>query len=454
MSHVLIVDDDAAMRDLLVDELQDRGFEVETAASAEEALGWLGERRFAAMVTDIHLGGPNGLDLTRQALALDPQLPVIVITAFGSMDRAIEAIRLGAYDFITKPFEPEVLALSVQRAADLRRLHGEVATLRRRAQGVARSAGLDGSSTAIERLEVRLRAVAPTSATCLILGESGTGKTRVARHVHDLSERAAAPFVAENVAAIPEQLIESELFGHVRGAFTGATTARDGLLRRAGKGTLFLDEIGELPLQAQAKLLRALDERRFRPVGSDVEHAFEARLLVATNRDLQQEVAAGRFREDLFYRLSVFEMLVPPLRARGRDVLELAQRFLEEEAARNGRAVPVLDRDASALLLAYGWPGNVRELHNAMAQAVIVATGGVIVPALLPARMQQAACEEPPASELAVAGALDPETLPTLAEIEHEHIHRVLSACGGNKAQAARILGLGRKTLYRKLDTP
>jgi len=244
MSDLLIVDDDVAMRALLDDDLGDRGYVVDTAGSFSEAMSKLAQRRYDCLVTDIHLGGPNGLELTRAAVALDPTLPVIVITAFGSLDRAIEAIRGGAYDFITKPFELETLALSVQRAVSLRRLQGEVTALRRRVHARA-GTGLDGDSDAIERLERRLRAVAPTPATCLLLGESGSGKTRVARHLHDLSDRANAPFVAENVAAIPEALIESELFGHVRGAFTGATAARGGLLRRSGRGTLFLDEIGD-----------------------------------------------------------------------------------------------------------------------------------------------------------------------------------------------------------------
>ena len=460
MNELLIVDDDAAMRSLLVDDLGDRGYLVETAASVSEAMAKLADHLFGCVVTDINLGGPNGLELTRAAVALDPTLPVIVITAFGSLDRAIEAIRVGAYDFITKPFEHDVLALSVQRAVSLRRLQGEVTALRRRVHGPA-GTGLDGNSGAIERLENRLRAVAPTPATCLLLGESGSGKTRVARHLHDLSDRAGQPFVAENVAAIPEQLIESELFGHVRGAFTGATSARDGLLRRAARGTLFLDEIGELPMQAQAKLLRALDERRFRPVGSDEELAFEARLIVATNRDLQKEVRGNRFREDLFYRLSVFEVTVPPLRERGRDVLELAQRFLVEEAAKFGKQVQTIGPQVARVLMAHDWPGNVRELHNCIAQAVIVATDVQLHPSDLPERLRAANCDDGSAevdgapsvrSGLQLPDELDASAMLPLAEVERRHILRVLAAVEGNKALAARILGLWRKTLYRKLE--
>jgi two-component system response regulator HydG len=446
--QVLIVEDDGAMRDLLVEDLADRGYAVGGVSDEEEAVVRFEADRPGVVVTDLNLARGSGLRLCRRILALDPDVPVILITAFGSMDAAIEAIRAGAYDFLTKPFQLDTLALAVERASRLRSLRTEVEALRVTVRRQSRTSRLDGVGPKIARLRESLATVAATDATVVLLGESGAGKEVVAREVHDLSRRAKGPFVAENVAAIPGTLLESALFGHVRGAFTGAATHRDGLFRRAHGGTLLLDEIGELPLELQPKLLRVLEEGRVRPVGSDVEVPIDVRLLVATHRDLEAKVRDGSFRADLYYRLAVIDLHVPALRERGGDVLLLAQRFLEEFATALDRPIRGLHTDAAARLLAYSWPGNVRELRNAMERAVVLARGPWILPTDLPARLHEVIPPELP-TRLPDAEA----DLCTLADVERRHALRVLQALQGNKAQAARVLGIGRKTLYRKLES-
>ncbi len=431
MGSVLVVEDDAAMLDLVV-------------APAAAALAELVRGMVDVLVTDVNGARSSGLALCQRALALDPELPVIIITAFGSLQTAIQAIRAGAYDFLTKPFAMDALALAVERASGLRTLKREVAELRVRVRRQQRPSRLDGVSPEIARLRENIATLATTDATVLILGESGSGKELVAREIHELSGRSSRAFVAENVAAIPPTLLESTLFGHVKGAFTGATGPRDGLFRAADGGTLLLDEVGELPLELQPKLLRVLEEGRVRPVGSDVEVSVDVRVLAATHRDLDDAVADGRFRQDLFYRLAVIDLEVPPLRDRGGDILVLAQRFLEEHAKRLGRDVRSLHHEAAALLLGYAWPGNVRELRNAMERAVVLARQRVVLPGDLPARLREA----PPPVEVAARA----QPLLPLAEVERQHVLRVLREVQGNKANAARVLGIGRKTLYRKLE--
>ncbi len=398
------------------------------------------------LVTDLNLARDNGLLLCRSALVQDPELPVVIITAFGSMDTAIEAIRAGAYDFLTKPLSLNSLALVVNRAAKLRAIKHEVAALRVEVRQRGREARLHGTSSPMARLRHTISAVATTDATVMVLGESGVGKERVAREIHALSRRADRPFVAENVAAIPAELLESTLFGHVRGAFTGATGARKGLFRQAHGGTLLLDEIGELPLALQPKLLRALEERAVRPVGSDSLCPIDVRLLAATHQDLSAAVGRGAFRKDLFYRLAVVDLAVPPLRERRGDILLLAQLFIGEHAARMERPVQGLHHETAALLLGWSWPGNVRELRNAMERAVVMASSKLILPSDLPLQIQ-AADPVLPRPE----GARRDWRM-TLEEVERDHILRVLREVGGNKAEAARSLGIGRKTLYRKLE--
>ncbi len=441
-----MVEDDVAMRELVVEELAEHGFTAIGVADGSAAVRSLDAGGVDVLVTDLNLAQDSGLSVCRHALTVEPDLPVIIITAFGSLESAIEAIRAGAYDFLTKPFPMETLVLAVDRAVRLRSLERELAQLRLTVRRSGRRSRLDGTSPEISRLREHVATVAATDATVLILGESGCGKEGVARELHELSRRADRPFVAENVSAIPRDLLESTLFGHVRGAFTGATTSREGLFRKAHGGTLLLDEIGELPLELQPKLLRVLEEGKVRPVGSDNAIDVDVRVLAATHSDLDQAVSSGAFREDLFYRLAVIELGVPPLRDRGADILLLAQLFVEQHARRLNRDVQGLHRETAARLLGWGWPGNVRELKNAMERAVVLARHRLIMPADLPDRLQDAPPVRPAAGHAA-------QPLLPLAEVERRHVLRVLREVGGNKAEAARVLGIGRKTLYRKLES-
>jgi two-component system response regulator HydG len=446
-ARVLVVEDDEAMRSLVLEDLAERGMAVRGAANLHDALSAMAADIFDVVVSDLNMPGGTGLELCQRVRERDPQLPVILFTAFGSLDAAIGAIRNGAYDFLTKPVELDQLALAVERAASLRALRSEVATLRAAVRQGRRGSRIEGTSAPMLRLRETITQLAGTQATVLVHGESGTGKELVARELHELGPRAQGPFVAENIAAIPPQLLESALFGHVKGAFTGASARRDGLLLRAHGGTLLLDEVGELPLELQPKLLRVLEERRVRPVGSDQEVAFDVRLIAATHRDLAAAVDAGTFRRDLYYRLAVLELEVPPLRERGRDVLLLAQAFIDQFAKESGRPIRGLHPEAAARLLAWSWPGNVRELRNVIEHAVLVCRGTEVAPADLPDRLRALPAAPPPLR----AAEAEPELLP-LDVIEKRHILAVLRALGGNKAQAARVLGVGRKTLYRKLE--
>jgi two-component system response regulator HydG len=366
-----------------------------------------------------------------------------LITAFGSVDSAIAAIRAGAYDFLTKPFEFEALELAIARAAQHRSLREEVRRLREQVSGTAPFSELVGESAPMRELYDLVARVAGSDASVLVTGESGTGKELVARALHRAGRGGDGPFVAINCAALPEALLESELFGHVRGAFTDARTDRVGLLVQASGGTLLFDEIGELPATLQPKLLRALQERRVRPVGGTREEPFDARIIAATNRDLEAMVEDGSFREDLFFRINVIHIAVPPLRGRGNDVLLLAQRFLQQEAKRAGKPLVGIGTEVAERLLKYDWPGNVRELHNCIERAVALARYDRITVDDLPERIR---CYREP-----VASAGDHGPLLPLAEVERRHILRVLEECGGNQTTAARILGLARRTLHRKL---
>ncbi len=445
-ARVVVVEDDLEMRDLLVSALGRRGYAVAGHATGAAALDALEHTDVDVLVTDLNMPGMDGLELCRRATALRPAVPVVLITAFGSMETAIGGIRAGAWDFVTKPFEIEAIAIAIDRAARHKALSEEVGRLRRAAADSTRFEGLLGASPSMTRLFDVVDRVADSDATALITGESGTGKELVARALHHRSRRRGGPFVAVNCAAVPETLLESELFGHARGAFTDARTPRAGLFVQAHGGTLFLDEIGELPLSLQPKLLRAVQERTVRPVGGDREVPFDARIVVATNRDLATAVEEGRFRQDLYYRIDVVHLEMPPLRARAGDVLLLAQHFVDGFAARAGKRVTGIARPAAEKLLAYEWPGNVRELQNCMERAVALTRFEVVMLEDLPERVR---AWRPTQFVLA---AEDPTELPPLEEIERRYILRVLGAVGGNKTEAARVLGLDRKTLYRKLE--
>jgi DNA-binding NtrC family response regulator len=442
--RVLLVEDDRHLCEVLEERLARRGYELSWCNAADEALERMRGESFDAVVTDLQLGGMSGLDLCTRIVANHPDVPVLVITAFGSMESAIAAIRTGAYDFLVKPLETDALDLALGRAIQHRVLREELSRLRSMV-GEFDSGTLVGESASMRRLRELIAKVAASEAPVVVHGETGAGKELVARAIHAQSRRRDGPFVAVNCAAIPAALLESELFGHVRGAFTDARQDRTGLCLQAHGGTLFLDEIGDLPVELQPKLLRVLVERRIRPVGSDHEVAFDARVVAATHRDLQAEVEEGRFREDLFFRLEVLTVEVPPLRARGSDLLLLAQRFVERAARSSGRTVVGLTSAAAERLLAYSWPGNVRELENAMERAVALTSYDRIVVEDLPARIRNYR-----RSDVLVASQ-DPSELVSLEEVERRYILRVLESVGGNKTLAARILGLDRRTLYRKL---
>ena len=423
-----------------------RGLKVSWKASAEAALAALAEAEYDVVVTDISMTGMSGLALCERIVANRPNLPVVLITAFGSLETAVGAVRAGAYDFVTKPFDLEVLALALDRAVRHHQLFEEVRRLR---DVVARSTEMDGmigTSPAMRRVFELIDRIAETDATVLISGRSGTGKELVARALHKRGQRAAAPFVAVNCAAIPEPLLESELFGHVKGAFTDARSARRGLFLKANGGTLFLDEIADMPLGMQSKLLRVLQERTVRAVGGDQEEAYDARIVTATNRDIEAEVGERRFREDLFYRINVIRIDMPPLAARGRDVLLLAQHFVARAAAQLSRPVLGLSPAAAAKLLAYAWPGNVRELENCIEGAVALARGDEVTVDDLPEIIR-----DYQSNDLSIPSVDAAELLP-MDEVERRHILRVLKSVGGSKAAAAAVLGLHPSTLYRKLD--
>ena len=443
--HVLIVDDDQSMAETLQKAMTRRGFVVSWKTSATEALTLLDEQDFDVVVTDLHMEGMNGFALCERIVANRPDVPVVMITAFGSLDSAVGAIRAGAYDFVTKPFDVETLRLTLSRAVQHRRLRDEVKRLRQ----VVSAVGLDqmiGSSAPLQKVKELVDRVADADAALLIMGESGSGKELVARAVHQRSRQATGPFVAINCAAIPEALLESELFGHVKGAFTDARAPRQGLFLKANGGTLFLDEIGELPLGMQPKLLRALQERTVRPVGGDTEIPYEARIITASNRDLETEVAERRFREDLFYRINVLRIDVPSLRARGNDVLVLAQHFMKQFSEQTAKRVAGMTPAVAVKLVSYAWPGNVRELQNCMERAVAFARFGELTVDDLPEKIRDYR-----STDLSIPGVGAQEVM-TMDELERRYITRILKQVDGNKTTAAELLGLNRRTLYRKLE--
>jgi two-component system response regulator HydG len=444
--RVLVVDDDPAMCAMVRAHLVKRRYDVATREVAAEAFDTLRSTDFDVVVTDLQMRGMNGLELCERIAADRPDIPVIVITAFGSLELAIAAIRVGAYDFVPKPFDIEQLCIALDRAIQHRTLREEVKRLREEAGRPRRGDAILGESSAMRGVLELVERVADSDASVFITGESGTGKELVARALHGRSQRSEGPFVAINCAAVPETLLESELFGHARGAFTDAKTARAGLFAQARGGTLFLDEIGDLPLGLQPKLLRALQERRVRPLGGDGEIAVDVRIIAATNRDLETAVAERAFREDLYYRINVIHVELPPLRARGNDALLLAQHFLERCAAAAGKRIAGISPSAADRLVSYSWPGNVRELQNCIERAVALAQYDTIVVEDLPEKIRSYHH-----SHVVVAGQ-DPSELVSMEELERRYIHRVLEVAGGNKTLAARILGFDRTTLYRKLE--
>lgn len=442
---ILAIDDDRGMCELLELGLARRGFAVRWTTEPRKVMGLVQENDFAAIVSDLNMPGQNGIELTRQIVGNRPDVPIVVITAFGSMASAVEAMRAGAYDFVTKPLEVDALALVLQRGIQHRALREEVKRLRQ-AIATAQPEHVLGDSQEMKQVFDLVARVADADVSVLILGESGTGKELIARSLHQRSQRKDGPFVAINCSALPEALLESELFGHARGAFTDARSARRGLFQQAHEGTIFLDEIADLPLSLQPRLLRALQERKVRPIGSDVEIDVDVRVLAATNQDLEKAVENKSFRGDLFYRLNVVQLRLPPLRTRGNDVLLLAQHFLQQTATRLGKRVESLNPKAAERLLAYSWPGNVRELQNCIERAVALSAFNQIGVDDLPERIR----DYRPSQVLVPSD--HPSELVTMDEIERRYILRVLDVVAGNKSLAAQILGFDRRTLYRKLE--
>ncbi len=446
-AHVLVVDDDDAMCAFLAQGLGTLGFEVQTRLSASAALESLDRAEVDVVVTDLRMRGMGGHELCREIVARHPDVAVIVLTAFGTYETAVDAIRAGAYDFHSKPVDLDTLALAIGRAAERRRLRSEVRRLQQKLDHAHGGGELVGESAAMQKVYGLLERIEGSDASVLVTGESGTGKEIVARTLHRRGRRARGPFVALNCAAVPEHLLEAELFGYERGAFTDAKTARTGLFIEAHRGTLLLDEIGDMPPALQAKILRALQERSARPIGGRREVPFDVRIIAATNRDLEAMIEQGRFREDLFYRINVVQVSLPPLRARGVDVLLLAQHFLRILGERTGKQMIGIDAAAAEALMAYAWPGNVRELQNCIERAVAIGHHDHVTTADLPDRVAR--------HRLHVVSEPDDDAggdLLTLEEMERRYVLRVLEAVGGSRVLAAKRLGLDRTTLWRKLD--
>jgi DNA-binding NtrC family response regulator len=441
---VLAVDDDAEMRELVHDVLKERGHRVTTAGSGQEALKLMAEQDYAVVLTDLRMKGMQGTDLLLEIRRLYPDIGVILMTAFGSVETAVDAMKHGAVDYLTKPVKNIELVRVVERSIREAALRREVSRLRREIHKEYSFHQIIGKSKPMQEVFDLIRRVADSPTNLLITGESGTGKELVAKAIHYNSDRQDSPFIPVNCAAIPEQLLESELFGHVRGAFTDAKMDKRGLFEEAHKGTLLLDEISELPLLLQAKLLRAIQEKEIRRVGATKPISVDVRIIAATNLNLTEEVKAKRFREDLYYRLNVIELRLPPLRERREDIPLLVNAFMTKCAEPRGKQVQGVSESALAMLMDYGWPGNVRELENVIERAVTLSRTELIVPDDLPLTIQGARGDRRVLDDAAE------RTLP-LDEVEKEYILKILEKTGGNKYQAAQMLGIDRKTLYRKL---
>jgi len=454
VKHLLLVEDEAALRSAIAEQLTDRGYHVEQAGTGEAALAKLADFAFDVIITDLRLPGVDGSAVVDAAVDRYPDIVAIVVTGYGTVKDAVEAIKRGAWDFVSKPFQIDELLHVLDAALEQRRLRSENAYLRAQLEERYRFTGIIGKSPAMKRLFQLLETVAATNSTILVTGETGTGKEVVARAIHHNSPRRANRFVAMNCSAIPESLLEAELFGHVRGAFTGAIGNRQGRLEQAHKGTLFLDEVGTMSVALQMKLLRVLQEREFERVGDSHTMKVDVRVIAATNSDLARMVADGQFREDLYYRLNVIPVQLPPLRERKEDIPLLVQHFLDKyraEAAPSDTGSPItVSQDAMRRLMSFPWPGNVRQLENAVERAIAISAGrGPIDVTDLPPEI----------------GVIDPVpltsavTLPEagldldayIANIERELIQRSLERTGGNKGAAAKLLNLKRTTLVEKL---
>ena len=441
---ILAVDDDPEMCQLLSDALGGKGFSVVAVGESLEAAKVLRREEFDVIVTDLKMKGLEGLDLLEEAKKVAPLTPVIIITAFGSIESAIQAIKMGAYDYITKPFQIDELVLTVRKALENRFLKKEVVRLKKEVESRYHFHQLIGKSPLMQDIYDLIERIRESSSNVLITGESGTGKELVAKSIHYSGLRKEGPFIAVNCAAIPETLLESELFGYKKGAFTDAKSDKKGLVFEAHRGTLFLDEITEMPLVLQAKLLRMIEEREVRPLGDTNSHSIDVRMISASNRDIRSLTREGKFREDLYYRLKVIDIELPPLRERKEDIPLLVQHFIGKFSEEMKKKISGVSEDTLKLLVDYPWPGNVRELENVIQRAITLTRHEGILPDDLPSSMLQEIREKVLDRGFRAKYSID--------QLEKDYIRKILIEVGGNKSKAAEILGLDRKTLYRKLE--
>jgi len=447
-ANILIVDDDRGHLTSLRTVIRSWGYEVTTVEDGRDAVAAVKDSPVDLILMDVRMTTMSGIEALAHIKRYNPSIPIIIMTAYSSVESAVEALKGGAYDYLIKPFDFDVLKLSIERACEHAGLKAENQDLRARLQEDFDRPDIIGKSASMKALMDMLAMVAPSEATVLITGESGTGKELIARSLHHNSARKDHPLVTVNCAALTESLLESELFGHEKGAFTGADRRREGRFMQADGGTVFLDEVGETSARMQAKLLRVLQEKEIQRVGSEAVLQVDVRVVAATNRDLEEDVQAGRFREDILYRLNVMHLNVPPLRGRQEDIPLLAQHFLEKYARRNRKTVKGFAPLAMDMLLKYDWPGNVRELENAIERAVILLSGDHVTEKQLPLRIMREHPGHEPAADAAMPAT---DGTRTLEEMEKEAIVATLDAADGNKSEAARRLGISRKTLHNKL---
>jgi DNA-binding NtrC family response regulator len=450
---ILLVEDKESLRTMMRHALEAQGHHVVEATNQPEAVQRLKDSIPAVVLSDLRLPEGDGFGVLDAAKDVDPELPVIVMTAFGGIQDAVTAMKAGAMDFLAKPVDPDHLLLLVERALAQRRLIGEYMLLKEELAARRGAPTIIGEAVSMRQLSLAVQRAAATDATVLIEGESGTGKELFARAVHALSERANGPFVAINCAAIPEGLLEAELFGYERGAFTGATQRKPGKFEMANRGTLFLDEIGELPMTLQGKILRALEERTLDRLGGTASIKIDVRIVAATNRHLKQAVAARQFREDLYFRLSVFPITVPPLRDRPEDIEILARHFIEKDCRDQGRKLLSLSPSAMQALREYPWPGNVRELQNCLERAVILSDGDTIYPKHLNLVIEDFTAAENPLARLDLSGSLADITHRAVSEVERQAIKEALAEANGDLARAADRLQIGYRVLTAKMKS-
>jgi DNA-binding NtrC family response regulator len=457
MARILLVDDEPSILSVLSTLLKGQGFDAQPALGGEKALEFLRTESYDLLITDIRMQPLDGLNLLKKARAMHPSMAVIMITAYGSVESAVEAMKVGAFDYVTKPFKVDELLITVQRALEYRRAISENQQLKAQLEARYGFENMVAESPAMRKLCSMIERVAPTDQTVLIGGESGVGKEVIAKAIHANSVRKKKNFVPINCAAMPEPLLESELFGHVKGSFTGAAGDKEGLFEVASGGTIFLDEIGSMPLSLQSKLLRVLQEREIRRVGGTKTIPVDSRVIAASNENLEELIAKGAFREDLFYRLSVIPLVIPPLRERPEDILPLAFHFLREVVGRKGERLPELTPETQMLLESYPWPGNVRELENAIRHACTFAVDGKIRIEDFPAKISSRN-PIPSAGGAATGGGMQSHAGKSLKvflrEMEKAFISQAIKAHSGDKDAAARSLKVSLATLYRKLPEP